>query len=360
MSFGTPMFGSESEFKWAEEAREETTGTLNGNFVAATGDIILTAGTFGNFKVGDQVHIDGHVDSNNVQIIYRVDVLASPNLEVTAINGTSTDLTSTGQTVHLNRGQIDNYTPGDYVGTDEPTLVSSYFQLFDDQVNLGYKAISEAAGGAVQGIDDLIARGFEQAASRMAWKLYRAIMWSVGVKETTSVASKTKGLLEFINTSSDDNRVDAGTAALTEDMINDLVEKLVLRGMPDNGALSLIMSPANVRKLATLRQAKVTYDTNAPTFGQMGVTSYISELPGVGALQVVLDRNAPNELALLVSPDVCEIVPRAGIPGAGQLAQVTELEKESQYGRKWVMRTDVGLLCRYATRYHGAIYDISP
>lgn len=359
MTFGSPMFGSQSEFKWSEEAREEVTGTLNGDFVAATGDIILTAGTFGNFQVGDQVKIDGHVDTNNVQIIYRVDTLASPNLEVTAVNGTSTNLTSTGQTVFINRSQIDGYTPANFLGVDEPDLISSYFQLFDDTVRLGYKAISEAQGGAMQGIDDAVKRAFDQAAQRMAWKLYRAFMWSFGVKETASVAAKTQGLVSFINTSSDVNRIDASAATITEDMINDLVEKLVLRGMPDDARKVLVTSIQNARVIAGLRQDKVQYITNEPIFGQQAITTYTTEIQGVGAVEVISDTNAPNEMVMLVTPSVCQIIPRAGIPGAGQLAAVTEMDATAQYARRWIMRSDIGLMCQYATRYHGIIYDLA-
>lgn len=355
MRFGTPLNGSESTFKWYEEARTEVSGTLASNYTAA-GTMAVTDGT--QFLAHDQIHVENHVDSNFVQIIYRVVSIATNDLTLAVVNGIDTNiLTSLGTVIRIHRTQLDNYTPANHTGAVEPTPISSYFELFDETLGLGQKAIDEAAGGSAQAIPDLVARRMEQAANQMAWKLYSAFMWSFGVKEASPAPAKTRGLMEFINTSAAANRVTMGGAALTEVKINDLVGQLVELGLPENEQKVLLMHPDNVRKLATLRQAKVTYPSNESDFGQGAITEYISELPGVGPLEVVMDTNQPAGLVLLISPQWCEIVPRQGHT---TLATITEQDPTAQYGKKWVMRSEIGLMCRYATRFHGAIYNITP
>src|SRR5262249_25370144 len=162
-------------------------------------------------------------------------------------------------------------------------------------------------GGLFQGMDDLILRGLEQKLNELTWSLYQSVLYGVGQAETGSQGAATKGFLQFVNTSSDDNRVNVSGGPLGENSINNLVEKLVKRGLPEGEPKILVMHPKNARTIAALRHAKVTYTNDIGRFGG-GVQAYMSELSNVGELEIVIDPNMEVDMVLLISPQWAELV----------------------------------------------------
>lgn len=351
LSVGQPVHGP--TFQWPEETREAPSTTLASNYTAA-GTMAVADGS--KLAEGDLIHVEGHNDTNHVRIVYRVTGISTNDLTLTAVNGADTSLTKAtpGQRVIIIRPAKDNAESATG-GTVEPSLKTSYLQLHQVDLELGEKAIRAARGGQFQGIDDLVLRGLEQKFDELTWSLYHSVMYGVGAAETSTVAASTKSFTQMINTTSAANRVDAEAAALDESMINDLVEKLVLRGMPDGERRVLVMHPVNARALSALRHEKVSYTTDANRFGG-GVSVYISEIPGAGEMEIVADPNMERDMVLLISPRWAELVPAIGQP----LASLVDSRLPGQYGRKLTLRAELGLKVMYATSFHGCIVDIDP
>lgn len=354
-SFGTPVAGSKSKFTWAEEVRTDSMGVLGVTYTAASGLLQLVSTTM--VEAGDQVKIIGHRDASFRHIIFSVTTVTNAtDLAVTVVYGTDTSFTlaSPAQKVRVNKSKPDLATAPTGKAT-EPTLSYSYLQLMQIGLELGEKLIREAANGMYQGIDDIIVRGAEQKLNQLAWDVYKAAMYSFGVQEASATApAKTRGLLEMINTSSDDNRINAGATALSEAHINSLVEKLILRGLDPATRKVLVMSTNQARRLSQLRKAKVTYTTDERTFGG-SVVGYQTELDNVGLLEIVVDENMEPDTVLLVTPEYAELVPAIGRPLARSIDNTL---RDRQYGRSWIFDTELGLKVMYATRFHGVIYNL--
>lgn len=367
VSMGEARRGDETGlFKWTEFVNEERTTTLNANYTAASGTMTVVDSSV--YRVGDQVHIEGHVDASFRKIVFEVTAIPDGVTLTVSHNtnsGTDTSLTAASQAIHRASSVPDNWKPSDggaFEGVDEPTVENNYFQTFQLSLELGQKAMELARNGGAYGIQDAVTEGMRQRMFNMSYHIYNQLMRGFRRAESAGVGSAFGGLADFVigtgTTGAGTNLVDAGAAALTEDMLNDLFEQMTTRGLEDGAPMILLMSPKNTRLLSSLRNAVVspTDFIQNTAFGG-NVQAFYSELPGFGAAQILLDHNLEDSTVYLVNTDSIEWVTKAN--AEEPMSAIVDATEPGQKGKRWLIRTELGLRINSATRRNGAIVNIA-
>lgn len=372
--FGSPHgFNEEMKFIWMEETLQESNSLLDLQYTAASGTITIVAGT-GIYSVGDIVYIDKHIDLNGLQLRFRVTEVGATTLTVTLIHGTDTTLAlgTPPQPVFRQLPIADLAAPG--TGTAaEPDLVFNYFQLFQEDVKLGQKAIDSSLQGNPYGIANLLDTGLRQKADAIVRQLYRALWFGIGTAEGANPASM-KGIDQFVNTTSTANRVDAGSATITETMINNLLEQLGSNGLTPGDPLVLIGHPKQIRAISALKHTKTTYNEDENIFGS-SIERYRPELSGYGTLGLIPDFNLTNDKLYMINQSKIEIVPPMPTSPAGSLPNPHPLRLgqripstlgwlvdslvKGTHGRQWTMRSHLSLKMKGALNNNGVIYDLT-
>lgn len=361
----------ERKFSWPELLLSQTTGTLTANYTA--GGLSFTVSNSAIFRVNDIIHILNHVDSNNMEVKYRV--TAIPNgttLTVVLVNGIDTSHTTAQGAVIYRHGTVeDNSTATASDGATESTLVSNYLHLFRDGYKIGRKEQELALANGIMGMENAIDRARLEAALRVRFQIYNGTWQGVGAGETTSRGATMSGIEKFVNTSSPSNRVDAGGNALTADDINDAIEQLYGLGLARGTRLTLVVSPKNARSISALKTTTQIYYPDPNAAGNVGqnVQTFISDLPGFDSVSILVDNNRPDYNAYLLDTSSMEFVPKGAGAGAmaesmGPVAAPFAWEEDitgvGQYGITRAMYAELSLRVFNATQRNGVIYNIVP
>ena len=360
MRFGEGAIGRETGLvTFLEEPFNEFTGTLTGNYT--TSDGVLAVSDSSVFEIGDQVYLIDHKDSNKLQNVFQVTAINSGVEIAVSVIGSGADtnyLVATGDIIHINHSIGDNRNPDDFTfgQAREKDTRTSFMQWFEQTIEIGRKQVELAEASLMFGIDDLRVAGFNRKIIDMARAQYNAYINGIGVAETTAIGSKLKGLKEQVNTNTLDNRVDASAGDITEDLINNLWEKLCNRGLPTSSRMVLLLATKHARTISALRNDKVTLDVQGQGDSLGGnVTRYIGELAGFNGIEIVVDKNLANTEAYLLSGDDVLIHPKRGASlVASELATLP-----GQLGERHVMRSATTLQVRAPLNYHGVIFNLS-
>ncbi len=365
-------------FDWPEIAREETTGTLAVTYVSASGTIVMTAGDGVKFKDDDIIYIEGHKDADNLQVKFRVDSIAVETITATRVAGSATGLAVTvpGQTIHRQNPVRDNAGAGTEK-TDEHVLVNNFLQLFQRDIEIGAKAQQLSKAGGVPGLNDLFAHGLSHKIHEIVREIENAIWFGNGQPETAALGAAMKGIEQFVNTAADDNRVDAGSASLTEGMINDLIQQLYQRGLTQSDQLVLIASPANARAISAFARDTIRLERTDSQRGNQ-VQTFIPELQGTQTVEIIWDHKQQDSQVWLLArnqidivgaepaPEVKDAMTMPAIPtemNASNLqgfGWVVDSTPPGQHGRIFTVRAELSIRVRQALRVHGTIHSITP
>jgi len=362
---GAAQAGGEGDMRirWKERVRTPTQTTLTLDYVVAA--LSFKVADSSSFATGDQVQIKNHEDASFDPVTYRItDVPDATTLTVVvATNSVGVDASHTiaqGDRVARIRAFADNTT----VGTgeiEEPTIADSFLQLFQRTFQLGDKAAGVHQGGNVPAVPDAFREGLTQIAEDHAWDIWDALIRGTGQAESGSAPAFTRGLKEFIDTSATLNEVNGGGLALTETMINDLIESIRKNGGTE-GPKILFGNIANIRIISTLRHDKVQFVTESrdDPFGGR-VTTYIPDVPDAGDLRLVSHSRFDDKRVLIMDPELIEIIPalRTNPETGGMVFSQFQTNRiDGQYGIRATLRTELALMIRNATRAHGRIINL--
>lgn len=348
---------------WTDEVRIEVTGTLNANIAGSA--VTLTLVSTADFKDGDQITVDEHIDSDFIQVVWRVDLVFSATvLNVTQIRGSDQTLTSTGQAIHRTAAIEDNRKP---TSTEqfgqllEPTRRDNVFQIFEQNVELGFIARNTGNNQGIWGVsgnDAAMTRAMEQAAHKMKYELYHAIF--NGVKNPATGAQPKgymEGFITSINTTSNPARVNAGGNPLTSTDVNDAVTNLANEGLPKGTPLIMLMSTTNARVLSALKNTQIAYPNNEPN-GVLGgsVQTFQIDLPEWPGVTIVVDRDMPDDMVpVIATPWV-----RLTLPLNTPIASIEDASVPGQFGTRSIMRSMVSLRVDGRNNFHTMIVNITP
>lgn len=356
IKMGERLAGSLGTFKWAEEARAESVATLASSY-STSGTVVVGTGEGARFAANDRFHIEGHLDSVGIPVVFNVTSVSTDTITVTVVGGTDTALTAASQRVFITKSYADASTAPTGTGYDEPTILESYFELKRKTISLGKILQREVANGAAQGVQNAFERARDQRMNDLAYDVYRSTMHGVGKAPTASIPGKTKSIMQLVNTAATENKVNASSAALTEAMINTLYEQLYLRGLPSGEQKVLVMHPSKARRLADLRKSNVTYVVDGTGMGSP-LKTYTTDLADVGTVEVIADPNFETSLILAATPSMVEMVMPSDRGALLEIKETTEAYADL-YGQEWSMTIEFGIKVLYGTRYHGIIYGLA-
>lgn len=166
---------------------------------------------------------------------------------------------------------------------------------------------------------------------------------------TNATPRKTRGILQAIVT----NVVDAAAAALTEDMVLDLLQSVWQNGgIQESETATLMCSGTQKRKLTDIFITQKNYQETSRTVAGVKVTTILTDF---GELNVMLNRYMPADQIAVVSLEEC--APRfLLIPGKGFLF-VEPLGKQGAAERSQVYG-EIGL--KYGNeKAHGKIINLA-
>lgn len=373
IQFGAPVAVDRLEsFRFPEEVRTEIDIELNSDY--ATADVALTVVTPGGLNVqeGDYVRIEGHYDSTGVQIVLVVDGTPSATnipIDSTPVQGVDTLLVEADQKITFQRGTRDDFEPVDaeFQGITEPALIKNNMQTFRKSFKVGENLQHTVDNKFVQGLENVpggaLGKAREEALHDMMFQHYRAF-WDGVAKDAVTGGGADAGALmggirSFINTTTNTNRVDAGANPLVEDDINDLLELLVNKGLPEGEPLVILMNAANSRVLSALKADKITYNdpfNNAGSFGQ-AVQVYQGELPGFASLRIILDQQHPPFFAEVVSQN--RVLWRSKL--GNQIIEERDAKNNpSVLSERKMLYSRLSLSVVGRNNYNGVIWNIAP
>lgn len=198
-------------------------------------------------------------------------------------------------------------------------------------------------------VNDEVAWQTEQMLKQIA----RDVEWSFirgtfNNPATNASARRTRGILEAITT----NVVDAASAALTEDMVIDLMQAVwESGGIMESETATLMVGGYQKRQLTDIFITQKNYQEQSRTVAGVRVTTITTDF---GDLNVMLNRHMPSTSLLVVSLEEC--APRfAQVPGKGflfveDLAKIGSSERKQLYG-------EIGLEYGLET-HHGKIENL--
>lgn len=344
---------------WGEEVRSEIFGTLTANYTPA--DPTLTVVDSTNFVINDQIHLKNHKDADDQDITFTVTSLPTgTTIAVTLLRGADTLATTAANSViKIVRGNPDNVLAGTGKFT-EPVNAFTFFQLFQRSLELGQNAMDISNAGGLFGSNVFI-DGLDQQIQNLTWDIWEAVMHGTGrAGVDTATPAITKSLSETINTTSNLNRVNCDNLTLTETKLNDMIQSILQNG-GKRGPKVLLTNLTNMQALSNLRHDKVQYTTETAinNFGGR-VEVFVTNFNQIGTVTLIGDENYEDNTALLIDQSSVNLLPIQGqLGGAGLRGTVTDATTPGQFGRKWVIRTQLALQVMQQNRDHGVFFNLA-
>lgn len=229
-------------------------------------------------------------------------------------------------------------------GADAPTgqervraNVSNIVQIHHETVEVSYTklAATQAKSGVNNAERNPVTNELDWQVEQMLKQMVRDIEFSFlrGVYNKpadNTVARQTRGLLEAIVT----NVVAGGAAALTEDMILDLLQSVWDNGgIQESETATLICGSVQKRALTKIFITDKNYEEASRTVGGVHVQTIETDF---GRLNIMLDRHMPADTIAVASLEQCMPVYQE-IPGKGHffaepLARTGAKDRTQLYG----------------------------
>lgn len=372
-----PSGDVERKFQWPERFATELLGELRASYSVLTPTVMEVVSTT-PFRVGDVIHLNNHQNATFQKIRFSVTAITDSDTLAVALLGSGNANYTLGTTgnneIHITRGQPDNQSKGTGTVT-EPTMVTQYIQTFQQDLELGRMAQVISKSGLQWGFmqDDAIIQGLVEHAEMMAHEIDNAV-WNGFGRAYTSATSPAmmKGIDQFINQGTSGQQVNGGGGSLDEAMINELIKKLVIQGLPDNGELLFVTNPDTAMLISAIRAVNTTYTDTQPNmeFGG-GVRVYHSRL-GNHPIRIIANPKFDGEnITYVLNPsDITLVAPISQIPAGSSpmsfdpvdgvppgLAWIVESTTPGQDGNSWTMRAELSLKVKGALKRHGTIVN---
>lgn len=367
----------ERKFTWTEEHRIEDTATLDAAFTdgTPTATMQVSVATIGRLKVGDTIHLEGHLDTNNVKPKYRINAIASPNLTVQRVHGAQTNYTTGGALtgkIRFTRGILDGATATED-GVTEPTTKTNYYQTFEKPVKVGRKALNISRTQVAFGFlgDDLLTRGIAQQMDFMIHDIDNAVIEGVPRAEDGTYSALMGGIDYYVNDATNGIVKDNSGLNFSETFINGAAQELYFSGLMPGSPLVLLCHPEVSRTISAIRDAKVQFQTQEPEFGSR-VQRYFTQI-GDYWMQVVTHPKMSKNVSYILAYEEIFLAPSLTVPPEGAtviqmpteqgvpsgIAWMENAKVGAEYSEHMVMRSDLSLKVFNANQYHVALVNYS-
>jgi hypothetical protein len=370
-------------WQFYEKTLEDQVTTLTASYTAP-GPAVMTVADSSIFRIGDRITVDGHVDTNGLEIVYNVNSIPSgTTINVTAVRGTDANITAAGQIIRFTRGNPDNSAArtGKVL---EPDIRSQYFQLFQEDVEVGLIAEATTRLGKILGFEETpaLAQELERRMDLMRRQIWEAVYNGTPRPETSATAmAMMEGINTAINTSSG-ILGDAAGGPLTLALIDDAIQTMMERGCPMGQRLLFLAHPSNTRVLSEERTDKTTYTTNGPGESLGGSVEVFDSAINGYRVMVQADTRIRRHTAHIINLDAVGLVPSRMISTVADLvptvtqvpastwpigqntpngvAWIDDSTTPGQLGVRRTLRADLSVKVLGRNSHHATIRDIVP
>lgn len=288
---GSVVIAENPHHEWNEEALNPDSATLaDATLSAAATTINVTTGQGSRFNAGDIVQFNGSRELISVTSI-STDALTV----VRAIRGTTGETQVIGDVLEiLNNPALEAETSP----AARPTSLArgdNYTEIYRDAVAVTRSMRKSKQFGNIRDqLDHQVLRVKQSLLRKIARNTVRGARQTTNPQGTTTATRTQDGFIQLLLNGSDASVVDAATAALDEDLINQVLEDAFTKG----GTPRLIAtSPKQKRKLSKLMEGRVRYEGDDHTLGVV-VDRFMSDFGTLDVLEA--DIFIPNDAILFV------------------------------------------------------------
>lgn len=371
---GPQISGNEfGQFEWTERVREEETGTLSLTYTSASGLMKVTDSSI--FLVNDIVYIEDHLDADDITPIFRVTAIPDgTTISVTLLNGTDTTFVlATPPQVIFRQNPIPDLATAGTGGIAEPVIKNNYLQMFQDDIEIGGKAQRLTDSGRVKGLPDALAEGFTDTIHAIARQIENAIWFGFPSAESKANArgSSMGGINFYVNTASNDNRINAGANPVTEDDLNSAMRQAYNNGLPLGDEVIMFVSPDNADVIGSLRTDKIRMVQEDDRIGQQ-ISVFVPSAIGARPIQIITDHKQRNDKIFLLARDNVQLVssvssvqnpstpaPPSPIDMPNGVAWVVDSTVPGTHGKLFTVRAELSIRVKQALRFHSVIHNIA-
>lgn len=285
--------------EWQEHALKAAEDKISGAKLSTDVTITVVDGT--KFQAGQVIAVDGSDE------VMKVTAVSDNDLTVTrGFGGSTAEAIADAAIVRIiARPRLQGTNPGDDK-SGKPGSEWNATQIFDRTA-----VISRTAEAVKKyGIDSALNFAVNDHLDALAKELNKSIIYGRRIEAAENVEGMMGGLLQFLNMSGG-NVTDAGAAAITDTLLNNLLEKVVLAG---GKPVTLLMNTNQARKMAALNRAASNYTVvqDSKVVGNQ-VFQFQGDLPMQGLVQnIVVDVNFPKDAIAMLDLSKIKLVPLTG------------------------------------------------
>ena len=176
--------------------------------------------------------------------------------------------------------------------------VSNITQIFDETISI----TGPAAVVSNYGIDDLYEYEKQKRQLELALQLEKAAINGIKYESTDGIVRQMEGMRQFIQT----NVIDAQNGALTDEKINDAMQKIYERGGFTTGGIFKIMVGAKQKRaISNFDKSKINLTRADNGRGQV-VDHFVSDF---GQAEIVLNNNLKGDELFIFDANRTKIKP---------------------------------------------------
>lgn len=299
----------------------------------------------------------GMLLSNGEEVI-RITSITSATVAVIAraFGGTTAETMDDNQVLTIDsKGLVENST-----GTDDalyqPQLTENFFQTMDTQINMSRRALATVQYGDTNDLQFQLQQRLRQLAINMDRMLVRGRRAESGAGD--ALISYCGGM-KFYNDQVGAIKIDAGGAALSEALINNLNEAIVLQGGTTN---SIAVSVAKARDIHALITANFTSARLSDWSADEGsVYQLPTDMPLIGNINnIVIDTNLADTEILMYDSSMIKIIPMAAANGGdGGDWRTLDATAAGQDGESVRIVGDFSVECRQSLSHMGLSHNFA-
>jgi hypothetical protein len=345
--------GTNNKYEWMESQLTPMSWQLNGAITPLVTNtnftFVSTAGLRPNMILRF-VTTSTNGDVGNVQV--KIVSITSATVAVGVLYGGTTAVALNNTMTAKLMSEAVQENEKNIVGVDErqPTMEFNFFQIFRNAVELSDTALNSAVYGNV----NTLAEQLKGAFYKMRQQLSEQVLRGRRVARTSGENGTFGGMFQYLDVAGG-NVIDAGGAALSQALINNLVQLII----EDGGVANTIVCNINqARKISGFNVAG-----NNPVIAQNStdagsyVLRFISDIPVAGGVvsNILLDEKMPNNGIQLI-----DINRMALVPYQNRGVKLVPGTQPGQDGQTAILRGEYSMVVRDAKYSHGIIKNILP
>lgn len=352
-----------TKYEWLESQLTPRSWTVNGQVLAGTfGTTEWTAANIvfdstAGLTAWDIVRfIDGTSGSPVGNIQLQIVTVTNATTATAYIYGGTTDVTVPDNAVakFITNPVEENRKTFTAGNNWEPVQEYNYTQIFEEVVELSDTAVNSLSYGDVT----TITRQLEQGLYKIEQKMSEQAIYGRRVARTgTTIGARwTFGGLEFFVDTVDGNVIDAGAAAISPTLINNLGEEI----KKDGGTFDAIMCNYNqaraISAFNTSGSNPITQVDRSDINTGSYVMNFVSDLPIAGGLvsRIIVDEKIPNDRVYLVNTSKIALVPMQN-----RALSSVDGTVNGQDGQTVILRWEYTLKVEDAKYSHGVLKNLA-